>query len=132
MRFRNIVLGLGSVLTVAVLMFSDPNGGALTAATLIQLATALIAVGFAHVARKALFDYIDLQEIFTKAKSSAVGAGLVFLGSCLVISALLGLFGGQVHAATVDTYVPTNAKVMLPILQIEKDRLWADHPNQKT
>jgi hypothetical protein len=134
MRFRNLFLAGGSALTLGVLLFSDPNGGALTASTLIQLATAVIAVGFAHLARRALFDYLNLEVLYQKAKESATGAGLVFLGVCVVLFGLLGLFGGQVHAAELNpsTYVPKNATVYLPVLQSEKDRVWSDHPNPLT
>ena len=131
-RFRNILLIGGSLLTTGVLFFTDPNGGALTLAALIQLMTALIAVGFAHVARKGLFDYLDVKTLYEKAKQSATGAGLTFLGVCVVIYGLLGLFGGQVHAAEVDTLVPRNAYIYIPTLQDEKDKYWRDHPNLQT
>jgi hypothetical protein len=131
MRFRNLFLAGGSLLTIGVLLFSDPNGGALTAATLIQLATAVIAVGFAHLARRALFDYLDMEELWLRAKESAVGSGLAFLGICVVLFGLLGLFGGQVHAAPlVQTYIPVNAEKHLPVLQAEKNAYWPDHPNR--
>lgn len=84
-------------MVLGLLMFSDPNGGSLTFILATQLATPVIAVWFAHLARVALFDYLDLQELINKAKESAVGAGVVFAGISLIIYGLLGLFGAQLR-----------------------------------
>ena len=119
----------GSALVFAFLYYSDPNGGALTATLMAQLATPVIAVWFAHLARKALFDYTNLQEIYDKAKETSIGAAILFAGVCLVIFALLGLFGGQVRADTLDHRLTEKASVYIPTLKAEQQTLWADHPN---
>ena len=98
LRFRNFFLVGGTIIVSAFLVYSDPNGGALTATLASQLATPIIAVWFAHLARKALFDYVDLGELIEKARESAVGAAIIFSSICLIIYGLLGLFGGQVRA----------------------------------
>jgi hypothetical protein len=131
-RFRLVFLVGGSAAIVAYLIISDPNGGDLTLPFLAKLATPVIAVLFAHFARKALFDYLDMGSIYKKAKETATGSGLVFLGICIVIFGLLGLFGSQVYAQDVRTYVPTAALTHLPTLRAEQERLWADHPKPPT
>ena len=127
-RFRNIFLILGSLAVVAYLLVSDPDKGSLTLSFLAQLATPVIAVAFAHLARKALFDYIDMGNLYRKAKETATGSGLTFLGICIVIFGLLGLFGSQVYAQDVTTYIPQQAQTHVHTLVKEQERLWADHP----
>lgn len=130
-RLRKLVLIGGSLLIVAYLFLSDPNDGELTIPFLAKLATPIIAVWFAHIARKALFDYLDMQAIAKKARETATGSGLVFLGICIVIFGLLGLFGSQVYAQDVNTYIPQQAHQHLPVLQAEKDKYWPLHPKQQ-
>lgn len=130
-RYRKMILIGGSLLVIAYLFLSDPNDGELTIPFLAKLATPIIAVWFAHIARKALFDYLDMQAIAKKARETATGSGLVFLGVCIVIFGLLGLFGSQVYAQDVTTYIPQQAYQQLPILQVEKDKYWPLHPKQQ-
>ena len=132
LRPRNYLLVGGTLLIMSFLWFSDPNGGALTATLAAQLATPVVAVWFAHLARKALFDYIDLGELVTKARESAVGAAIIFASVCAVIFALLGLFGNQVRAQNVTTYIPQQAYTYLPTLRAEQQALWVSHPKLGT
>ena len=128
-RFRNIFLVLGSIAILAYLYVTDPNPGyGRTIVFLGSLATPVIAVFFAHLARKALFDYLDMGQLYKKAKETATGSGLVFLGICIVVFGLLGLFGTQVNAQEVRTVVPQAALQHLPTLKAEQERLWTDHP----
>jgi hypothetical protein len=60
-----------------------------TSLALLGLITPVLVLTLAHISRKALFDYIDLKVVF----ENAIGSGLVFLGVCLVLTALLSLFG---------------------------------------
>lgn len=136
-RFRNYFLVGGTLLVMLALWYSDPNGGAITATLAAQLATPIIAVWFAHLARKALFDYIDLGELVTKAKESAVGAAIIFASVCAIVFALLGLFGNQVKAeaprpSSVSTYIPKQAFQHLPTLKAEQTALWVSHPKQNS
>ena len=126
-RKRNIILIGGSLLIVIFLFYTDPNGGALTQAFLQQLVTPIISVWFAYVARKALFDYIDMEDLYNKAKDNAIGAGIVFLGLCIVLFALLGLFG-VARASEVNTYIPTKAYTYIPTVRAEQQALWVNHP----
>ena len=130
-RTRNLLLIGGTILVALFMFWSDPNGGALTTTLAAQLATPVIAVWFAHLARKALFDYADMQEMYNKAKSSALGAAIIFASMCLVLFALLGLLGQQVKAeprpTDVSVYIPEQAKLYLPTLRSEQAAYWEDH-----
>lgn len=95
-RLRNYTLFGGTLLVMLFMWWSDPNGGALTATLAAQLATPVIAVWFSHLARKALFDYLNLEVLYNKAKESSTSAAIVFAAICIVIYGLLGLFGAQV------------------------------------
>lgn len=128
LRPRNYLLVGGTLLVMTFLWFSDPNGGALTATLAAQLATPVIAVWFAHLARKALFDYADMLDLYNKAKESAVGAAIIFASMCAIMFALLGLFGNQVRAQDVKTYIPVQAYNHLPTLRAEHEALWVSHP----
>lgn len=131
-RFRNLFTLGGTFIIMVYLYVSDPNGGDLTLPFIAKLATPVIAVFFAHWARKALFDYLDMGQLYKKAKETATGAGLAFLGLCIVIFGLLSLFGSQVYAQDVRTYIPEQAVQHLPTLKKEQVKYWATHPKQST
>lgn len=128
LRFRHLFMLGGTLAIVAYLYVSDPNGGGLTLPFLAKLATPVIAVWFAHLARRALFDYVDMQSLLRKARETATGSGLAFLGVCIVVFGLLGLFGSQVYAQPVTTYIPQQAAQHLPTLVAEQRAYWATHP----
>jgi hypothetical protein len=132
LRFRNIFMIGGTLIVMVYLYLSDPNGGNMTIPFLAKLATPIVAVWFAHLARRALFDYADMEALMKKARETATGAGLTFLGLCLIIYGLLSLFGSQVYAQPVATYIPEQAYEHLPTLQQEKDKIWATHPKLDT
>lgn len=117
----------GSAAVISYLYFTDPNDGALTAAFIGQLATPVIAVWFAFLARKAIFDYLDIEEVYRKAKESTVGAGLIFLGTCIVFFGLLGLFGASARAQDVNTYIPAQATQHVYVLKAEQKKEWPSH-----
>lgn len=131
-RFRNLFTIGGTFIIIVYLYLSDPNGGDLTLPFIAKLATPVVAVFFAHWARKALFDYLDMGQLYKKAKETATGAGLAFLGLCIVIFGLLSLFGSQVYAQDVRTYIPEQAVQHLPTLKQEQVTYWTNHPKQST
>jgi len=132
LRFRNVFMIGGTIIVMLYLFISDPNGGNMTIPFLAKLATPIVAVWFAHLARRALFDYADMESLMKKARETATGAGLTFLGLCLIIYGLLSLFGSQVYAQPVATYIPEQAQQHLPIVQLEKDKVWSTHPKLHT
>lgn len=127
-RFRNNMLIGGTVLVMIFMWWSDPNGGAITTTLAAHLATPIVAVWFAHLARKALHDYIDMEQLYKTAKDSSIGAAIVFASMCALVFALLGLFGGQVRAQNITTYIPEQAYTYLPILKDEQQAYWVEHP----
>lgn len=132
LRTRNYILVGGSLATMGFLYATDPNHGILTLQFLSQLATPIIAVWFAYLARTALFDYLDMQELYVKAKENAIAASIVFVGICLIMFALLGLFGNSARAEPrVDNYIPEKAYVYIPVVKSEQKTFWLDHPKQK-
>ena len=128
-RFRNMFLVLGSLIVLIYLFVTDPNEGEGSLIVFVgTLATPVVAVFFSHLARKALFDYIDMGTLYRKARETATGAGLTFLGICIVIFGLLGLFGSKVSAQEVTTYIPTAAYTHLPVLKDEASVHYVEHP----
>lgn len=128
LRLRPMGLGLGSIGVLLYLYFTDPNNGALLPAFMGQLATPILAVWFAFIMRKVLMDYVNVEELYKKLKETSVGSGIGFLGVCLVMFALLGLFGGQVRAQSVQTYIPEQAKVHVVTLRKEQATYWPTTP----
>ena len=129
MRFRHTFLIGGSFIVGCALLASDPDGGTMTALFGLGMATPLVAVAFAHLARKALHDYAeaDMQALFRKAGEHPIGAGLALIALSIVLSALLGLFGKAAHAAG----VPPQAQQYLPVLAAEIDRHWPSVPQRE-
>lgn len=124
-RFRNLFLLLGSVIVMAVLVATDPDEGLLTGFWALSIAKGVVAVAFAHLARKALMDYpeADMRTLFRLARGSATGAGLALIAQAIIVLGLLFLFGGNARAD-----VPERAKQHLPTLKAEQTRWWPDHP----
>jgi hypothetical protein len=125
LRFRHLFLAGGSAAVLATLYWTDPDGGISTGMLLLSLVVPLIAVAFAHLARKALHDYpeADARRLFGRAGEHPIGAGLALVALALVTSALLGLFGRAAHAG-----VPPQALPYLPLLQAELRQHWPGMP----
>lgn len=93
MRFRNIFIGIGSLLVIILLLLSDPDGGLVqnlpfgagTLSIIIILVVSILYVGLLHFSRKALLDYLDLEELFNKAKLTPEGSGLAIIGIGLIM-----------------------------------------------
>lgn len=93
MRFRNIFLGFGTALVMIALFMTDVDKGASTAIWVLGAVSGIIAVALAHLSRRALLDYLDLEEYAKKASETPLGSAIVFLGVCVVTHGLIGLFG---------------------------------------
>lgn len=93
MRFRDIYLGIGSLLVFMLVFMSDPSVGIVeqlpfgssTLGLLMNILISLFYIGVLHFSRKALLDYIDLEIIFRKAYESSQGAGLALIGVGLIM-----------------------------------------------
>ena len=93
-RFRHVYMTLGSILTVLLWLLSDPDAGlitnlpfgASTVATLVILLKSIFYVAMLHLSRRALIDYVNLSDYFTKALQTSEGAGraLIAVGIMMV------------------------------------------------
>jgi len=112
MRFRHIFLVGGSALVLAALYATDPDRGVTTSMLLLSLVTPLLAVAFAHLARKALHDYkeADARRLFARAGEDPIGAGLALVAMAIVFYGLLALFGSVAKAQDVRTFIPPAAE----------------------
>lgn len=93
MRFRDIYLGVGSVLVLAVVFMSDPSVGLIsqlpfgssTLGLIINIIISLFYIGLLHYSRKALIDYIDMEVFFKRALETSQGAGMALIGVGLIM-----------------------------------------------
>lgn len=93
-RFRNLFMLLGSLAVIAALFLTDVDHGAGAAMVLLRLAACVLAVSFAFLSTKAMFDYkaADKQNLFSKAGEESTGAGLALVAWAIVFYGLLSLF----------------------------------------
>ncbi|MBL8387023.1 MAG: hypothetical protein JNK17_02180 [Hydrogenophaga sp.] len=124
MRFRYVYMVGGSLAVLAALYFTDPDKGVMTGMAALALVANVLAVAAAHFSRKGMFDYLDLEAVMREAMKSPSGAGRVFQGVCLVIAALLLLFGMSMARAA----VPAQAVPYLPVLSAELAKTWPGAP----
>ena len=95
-RFVYMIV-FGMLLTVATLLTSDniiklPFGAGVTTDMLYTLRT-IVYIALLHMSRRALVDYIDLDEVFKKAIETPEGAGKVFIGvGLMMISVAICIF----------------------------------------
>lgn len=95
------------------------------AAIMFKFGMVLHAVAILPLMKRTLFPYIDLKAIAkTAIDEDNYGAGLVFLGMCVVLAAFVSLFSGKAGA----TELPANAVKYLPILKLEQRAWWPDMP----
>lgn len=129
-RFRYLFLVGGSAMVMAALYLTDPDKGVTTGMLLLSLVAPILAVGFAHLARKALHDYpeADARSLFRKAGEDSVGAGLALVALAIVAYGLLALFGNVARAQDVRTYIPVQAEQHRLMLAAEVSQHWSDHP----
>ncbi len=128
MRYRTLFVIVGSALAICALLFTDPDGGVSTGMMLMGLAVGLIAVAASHFSRKGLFDYLDMKVLADRACETPQGAGLVFVGVCIVLYGLLGVFGPRAHAQDIRTYVPPQAVPYLTVLRAEQKSQFPETP----
>ncbi len=99
-RFRHVYMTLGSILTILLWLLSDPDAGlienlpfgASTVATLVILLKSIFYVALLHLSRRALIDYINLSDYFTKALQTSEGAGRALVAvsvMCVAISIVM-------------------------------------------
>jgi len=122
-RYRYAFLIGGSAAVIIALLATDPDGGISTGMLLLSLVTPLIAVAFAHLARKALHDYpeADARPLFKTAGEHPIGAGLALIALSILCAALLGMFGRSAHAQP-----HPRAVALAPVLSSEISTHWPE------
>lgn len=123
-----------SVLPLAVIALNSfgPDGWREPLTRLLWLSWTAVAVALTHSARTALFDYAHGRKAWLKALEHPIGAGLAFLGLCVVTAAL---FFSLVNFARADTpatrqTVPTEAVELAPLALTEIERIWPNMPRR--
>lgn len=129
-NFRNLSLVGLTLLMLAVKFITDPTGGAITQEFLIYVTTPILVVLLGHYLRKLLFPYVDMGDLYDRAKEQSVGSAVVFLGMCVMVFAIYGLFGPSARAQDVKTYIPVQAYNHIPTLKSEINTYWADIPKK--
>lgn len=83
-RYRHLFLLVTCVIALGLLLLTDPDAaiftdlpvGATTVRALATVFAVFFYVGVLHFGRKALTDYVDLEQLYNKALETSVGAGL--------------------------------------------------------
>jgi hypothetical protein len=127
-KHRNAWLAGFAGLVLLSLAASDPDKGISTLMLLQALSVPILALVVAHVARKVLFNSVDLSALIDQAAKTSEGSGRVVLAVCIVLAALMMIFAGQVRAQDVRTFIPAGAYTYVPVLKAEQERFWGDHP----
>lgn len=127
LRTRTLFLAIGFFLAAIISWLTDPDGGFSTVLGGIGLLQVVIAIALAHFSRKKLFDYpgTDMEQLVNTARHDAVGAGLLFVGICIVFVGLLLAFAPRAHAAV----LPAGFFQYGNVLKQEQLRYWPDHPD---
>lgn len=112
------------LLVIVVTAFLSPDGWRDPLVKMAGIAWSAIAVALAHSGRKALFDYAKGREAWQKSLENPIGAGLSFLGLCLVTAVLCFGLMGLARAQP----VPDRAVAMAPLLVQEIDGYWPSMP----
>lgn len=93
MRFRSIFVGLGSLVVLLVVFFSDPSVGLIsqlpigsgTVGVIVNMLISVWYVALLHYCRKGLFDYIDLEVFFKKSMETAEGSGMALISVAIAM-----------------------------------------------
>jgi hypothetical protein len=120
----------GIMLPIVVLLWymqTEVDGGAETLERLRSLAWGIVILPVVYLSRRVLANGSRLSAAYRRALDEPVGAGLVFLGLCILMVGLIMLFSARSHAAD----LPVGAKLYLPSLVKEVEKFWPDHPRRE-
>lgn len=93
MRLRALFLGVGSLVTLFLLLMVDPDTGIVqnlpigagVIGLLVTLMTTIFYLVVLHWGRKSFLDYLDLKKLFDKAVLTSEGAGYAIIGVSLIM-----------------------------------------------
>lgn len=118
------IMCFAALAVIAWFGWTDPDGGAETLVRLQWLLWITVVAGPVYLLRRALMDQARSRDAYRKAMESSTGAGLVFLGLCIVTGLLFLAVGGRANASE----IPVNAKQHLPTLMSEQFKHWPSMP----
>jgi hypothetical protein len=104
-----------------------PDGWREPLVKLLWMSWAVLGLTAAHVARRILHPYANAEEAWDRANQSPVGAGLNWLGLCILTAAMFLGFISYARAE-VTTYIPERAYEHAPVVTKEIERVWAEMP----
>jgi hypothetical protein len=114
------IMWIAALAVVVWYYATDPDGGAETIARLQWLAWLVVLAGPVYLLRRALMDGARSNQAFRRAIDHPIGAGLVFLGLCLLTGLLFLAFAGRAQAQE----PPAGALAHLPTLAAEITAHW--------
>lgn len=98
MRFRFVFLGLGSILTILLMVLLDPDMalvtnlpfGAGAVSMMVVVAISILYIAILHIGRKGLLDYLDLETLFRQGPETADSASkkLIAVGLMMIAIAI--------------------------------------------
>lgn len=136
-KLRPWVMWFLALAVVVWYLLTDPDGGAETVMRLQWLAWLAVISGPVYLFRRALMDGARSSTAYDRAVRDPVGAGLVFLGLCILTGLLFLAFAGQARAATIPELVeraglPPRASRYVVILWDEIGTHWARIPQPES
>lgn len=92
LSYKKVFFGLGTVLTLLVLLLGDPSSGLIqnipfgvkTIELLISLALSVLYIGMLYVGVKAILDFVDLEALYKKAMLSSEASGYAMIAAGLM------------------------------------------------
>lgn len=118
------VMWAAALAVVLWFLTTDPDGGAQLKTQLQTLLGAIVAAPVVYLLRRALMDRVRSWEAAKRAMESPIGAGLVFIGLCLLTGLLFLAIAPRALAAS----LPPGAVQNLPILKAEIRAAWPALP----
>ena len=113
-----------AALVIAWYMLTDPDGGADTLARLQWMLWLLVVTGPVYLVRRALINSARAGDAYRAALNHPIGAGLVFLGLCVLSAGLFLAFASRANANP----LPAQASQHLPTLRAEITAHWPTAP----
>ena len=130
LRRRRYWALLGVPLLVIIASSFGPDSWREPLVRVIWLSWSAICVALAHAARTALFDYARGSRAWRKSLESPIGAGLSFLGLCVLTGALFLGLSSFARAQDVRTTVPAPAHGLAPLVVSEIEAHWSATPRR--
>lgn len=124
-QYRVWVLVVAALAVVGWFWHTDPAGGADTLLRLQWVVWLVVVAGPVYLIRRALMDGARSREAFREGMKTPTGAGLIFLGLCILTGMLFLAMAGQARGANLP---PKASAEYLPVLAEELATHWPAAP----